>query len=249
MLRDSSGTGWILNATRMPYVAQHKVRIQWSSDFAYAIGLLASDGYLNKDRRHIGISSKEREMMLNLRSALCVQNKIRRSARGGEREKRYFQMYFGDTNFYRFLESIGVGPAKSKTIQNVRVPESYVADFLRGLFDGDGSFYTFWDRRWPQSFGYQIAFYSASRPFLERLERKLGVMYRVQGFFVPGDGVCGIRYLKGSTRTLFQRMYHRDDLLYLDRKYRKICAAFEFDAALARERARGRTMARVTAPG
>lgn len=122
---------------------QHKVKIEWSSNFAYAIGLITSDGNLSGDRRHMAFTSSELELMEKFKIALSLKNKIAPCGRGGEKEKKYFQLHFGDKIFYQYLNSIGLTARKSKTIQAVQVPNEFFADFLRGLFDGDGSFILF----------------------------------------------------------------------------------------------------------
>ncbi|PIZ81282.1 MAG: hypothetical protein COY02_02875, partial [Parcubacteria group bacterium CG_4_10_14_0_2_um_filter_41_6] len=93
-----------------------KVKIEWSPDFAYAIGLLATDGNLSKDGRHINMTSKDEEMISVFKKCLSIQNKTGRKCRGGSKEKKYFQVQFGDKNFYNFLMSLGLTPAKSKTL-------------------------------------------------------------------------------------------------------------------------------------
>gem|GEM_PF-6676481 len=40
-----------------------KVKIQWSPEFAYVIGLLTTDGNLSPDGRHINFTSKDRELV------------------------------------------------------------------------------------------------------------------------------------------------------------------------------------------
>ena len=103
-------------------------------------------------------------------------------------------------------------------------------DFLRGLFDGDGSFYTFWDTRWPNSFGYQVSFASASIDFLAWLQTKLSKYYGTRGFIRKGDGVFVLRYVKGDSRKIFKVMYYDiSKILYLRRKYHKIDTALRFD--------------------
>ena len=136
---------------------QSKVSTKWSGNLAYAIGLIAADGCLNKDGRHLWFSSKDLELIEKFKKSLGLSNKIGKYARGGETEKRYFCITFGDINFHSFLNSIGLTPAKSKTIKFVKIPKNYFADFLRGLFDGDGSFYTFRDKRWPNSFSFKLS--------------------------------------------------------------------------------------------
>lgn len=206
---------------------QEKVKIRWSSDFAYAIGLITTDGNLSRDERHISIKSSEKEMVLNFKKALDLKNKITESARGGEKQKRYLNVFFGDVVFYRFLKKIGLKPAKSRTIKSVEVPDKYFSDFLRGVFDGDGTFYTFWDKRWSRAFGYQISFASASKDFITWLKGKLYALYQVKGFICNGKRVYNLRYVKGDSRTLYEKMYQKKNILYLKRKRFKIEKAFK----------------------
>jgi len=218
---------------------QRKVNIRWSRNFAYAIGLLATDGNLSKDKRHISLKSAEEEMIENFKNALQLNNKITKSARGGEKTKKYLNVYFGDIVFYAFLNKIGITSAKSKTIKNVRIPDKFFADFLRGVFDGDGTFYTFWDKRWPNSFGFQIAFASASFNFMKWLKNKLAQNYKVKGFICRGKRVFNLRYVKGDSEKIFNIMYYKKDAsLFLKRKYLKIKIALDKNKKLKHNRIR-----------
>ena len=174
-------------------------------------------------------------MIDNLKKSLKLKNKIGKYARGGEKEKRYYFVSFGDIFFYKFLNEIGLTSAKSKTIKSVRVPDSYFSDFLRGLFDGDGSFYTYWDKRWPNSFGFKLSFASASVNFVNWLKEKLTELYGVKGYFHKGAGVMNLEYTKGDTKKLFSIMYHSNNILFLKRKYFKIKTAIEKDKSLGLE--------------
>ncbi|MBI2607317.1 MAG: LAGLIDADG family homing endonuclease [Candidatus Doudnabacteria bacterium] len=208
---------------------KQKVKIEWSSDFAYAIGLITSDGWLHKDQRHIGFSSKEIELINKFKRALLISNKTIAHVRGGETDKKYLFVQFGDKIFYQFLNSIGLTVAKSKTIKQIDIPDRYFPDFLRGLFDGDGTFYTFWDKRWPKSFGFKTSFASASPDFIKWLRTELKRLYGLTGSVHKGVGVSNLEYTKGDSRKIFNVMYHRKDLLFLSRKYFKIKIALEQD--------------------
>lgn len=214
------------------FKAQRKVKIEWSSNFAYAIGLITSDGCLHKDRRHINFSSKDLEMINNFKQSLGINNKPTKYARGGEKIKKYYNLTFGDIYFYKFLESIGVSPAKSRIIQEVKVPTEYFADFLRGLFDGDGSFYTYWDKRWPNSFGFKMSWASASPSFISWLKDELARFYGVKGYLHKGDGVVNLEYVKGDSKKLFEAMYYKDSLLFFSKKYNKVRAAIVRDESV-----------------
>jgi hypothetical protein len=143
-----------------------KVKIKWNSDFAYAVGIIATDGNLSSDLRHIHITSKDEEMILNCKKCLGINNSISKKARGGSKEKKYYVLQFGDKNFFEFLLSIGITPKKSKTIGKIQIPPEYFKDFLRGCIDGDGSITISKhpESRYPQ---YKVRLCSASKVFLE----------------------------------------------------------------------------------
>jgi len=102
-----------------------KVRIKWSPEFAYAIGLLTTDGNLSSDRRHINFTSKDRNLVKIFSECLKIKNKIRKKTRAREKIKKYFEIQFGDVIFYKFLLSIGLMPHKSKQIRALMIPDKY----------------------------------------------------------------------------------------------------------------------------
>lgn len=123
-----------------------KVKIKWSPEFAYAIGLIATDGNLSKDGRHMTLVSKDMEQIENFISCLGLRGqKIGEHMSG--LGKSALRIQFGDVLFHSFLRSIGLTPAKSKTIGPVDIPKKYFFDYLRGCFDGDGYSYSYWDPR------------------------------------------------------------------------------------------------------
>src|SRR3989344_1036593 len=126
---------------------QNKVRIKWSPEFAYAIGLLTTDGNLSPDGRHITLVSNDKEQIITFRRCLGLNNKISNNM-SGTSKRLGFRIQFGDVNFYKFLLSIGLMPNKSKILGEIKIPDKYFFDFLRGHFDGDGTFYSYWDPRW-----------------------------------------------------------------------------------------------------
>lgn len=73
----------------------------------YLVGLIATDGCLSKDGRHIVITSKDIDFLEYIKNVLGLKNKIGMKARGGEKEKKYGMLSLGDVNFYRYLLSIG----------------------------------------------------------------------------------------------------------------------------------------------
>ncbi len=201
---------------------QNKVRIKWSPEFAYAIGLLTTDGNLSPDGRHIDFTSKDREQLMNIKQCLSIKNKIgiKKSGLG----KKSLHVQFGDINFYKFLLSIGLTPKKSKTLGVIGIPNKYFFDFLRGHFDGDGSFYSYFDPRWKSSFMFYTEFISASKKHIDWLRDQLFKFLKIKGH-VTGNRykiIYQLKYAKAESLKLLPKIYYSDGVICLSRKRLKI---------------------------
>lgn len=206
-----------------------KVKIEWSPEFAYAIGLLTTDGNLSPDGRHINFTTKDEELARSFKQALRLTNSIGRKARGYELEKKYFVIQFGDIIFYRFLIEIGLSPNKSKTLKSVLIPKKYLADFLRGHLDGDGTFYSYWDSRWKSSFMFYTEFISASKNHIFWLQKIIRGILDISGHITTsrGNSVYQLKYAKADSLKLLPKLYYTPDVVCLSRKRKKIEKALE----------------------
>jgi len=202
---------------------KNKVKIKWSSEFAYAIGLLVTDGCLSSDGRHLDLTSNDIEQLLNFKKCLGISNKIGYKI-SGFTNKKSSRVQFGDVNFYRFLLSIGLSPAKSKTMGGIDAPDKYFFDFLRGLHDGDGTFYSYWDSRWRSSFMFYTEFISASKKHVDWLRHKLFNLIKVGGYITGGNkkSIYQLKYAKGESLKILKKMYYSKDVVCLSRKRLKI---------------------------
>ncbi|MBI2669829.1 MAG: hypothetical protein HYX20_01640 [Candidatus Yanofskybacteria bacterium] len=184
------------------------VKIKWTPAFAYAIGLIATDGNLSPDGRHINLTSKDEEQILNFRSCLDLKNKVGRKGRGGTTIKKYFVLQFGDRNFYDFLLGIGLSPAKSKTLTNLSIPRIFFADFFRGCIDGDGSigYYRHPESRHPQL---RLRLCSASRDFLAWIKSEIGTILGIKTGWIENkrSGVFVLIYAKADSLVLLKFLY------------------------------------------
>ena len=64
---------------RGPYVERHtpeSIAYEWTSELAYAVGLITTDGNLSKDGRHISVVSKDVDLLETLRDCLSLENSI-----------------------------------------------------------------------------------------------------------------------------------------------------------------------------
>lgn len=199
-----------------------KVKIEWSQQFAYAIGLLATDGNLSKDGRHLNMTSKDEEQIVTFKSCLGLQNRIGKKARGGSLDKKYFVLQFGDTNFYEFLIGIGLKPAKSKTLGQLLIPKEYFRDFLRGCIDGDGNINIF---SHPESKNPQLRtrLYSASFPFINWIKEEIHRNTGIATGWIEGKGttrVYKLCFAKGDSIKLLRFIYYNEMECCLSRKYK-----------------------------
>ncbi|MFA6135958.1 MAG: LAGLIDADG family homing endonuclease [Candidatus Paceibacterota bacterium] len=201
----------------------NKVKIKWSSNFAYAIGLITTDGCLSIDQRHIDFTSKDLEQLNNFMKCLGIKMKIGYK-KSGFNKKRTTRIQFGDKTFYDFLIEIGLTPAKSKTLGNINIPDKYFFDFLRGHFDGDGTFYSYWDKRWKHSFMFYTCFISASKKHIDWLREEIFNKIRIKGHITKSvsDSVYNLKYAKSESVIILREMYHEDCVICLSRKRLKI---------------------------
>lgn len=201
-----------------------KVKIVWSPNFAYAIGLLVADGNLSPDGRHIVFTSKDRELIDLFQKALAITVSVGKKSNGAGLVKQYFVAQFGDVLFYKFLLDIGLIPNKSKIIGEVKMPPRYFFDFLRGSFDGDGSTYSYFDPRWKSSFMFYTGFVSASRTHILWLQAEVYKRLGVPGHITKGkkSSAYQLKYAKADSLKLLREMYYRKNVLSLTRKRLKI---------------------------
>jgi hypothetical protein len=201
-----------------------KVKLEWSSQFAYAIGLLVSDGNLSSNGRHITFTSKDIELINLFQESLGIQMFVGKKASGNSEEKKYYRVQFGDVLFYQFLLQIGLTPNKSKTIGTIAVPEEFFFDFLLGSFDGDGYTYSYFDPRFKSSFMFYTAFTSASREHVNWLRREICIKLAIKGHITTNADktIFQLKYAKDESIPLLKKMYENKNVLGLSRKRLKI---------------------------
>ena len=200
-----------------------KAKTEWSPNFAYALGLLATDGCLSRDGRHIDLTSKNLEQLENFMKCLGIKVKIGYKT-SGYTDKKYTRIQFSDSNLYQVLLGIGFTPAKTKTIAVLKIPERYFFDFLRGHLDGDGSFHAYWDPRWHSSFMFYTTFTSASKAHIDWIRATLGNILEIKGAIdnTPRKSVYQLKYAKTESLKLIPRLYYHSGVVCLSRKRKKI---------------------------
>ncbi len=208
-----------------------KVSTSWSTKLAYAVGLITTDGCLSKDGRHINLTSKDKDQICTFKKCLGIKNKVGLKTGGFVKNKKYYNLQFGDVLFYRFLLDIGLTSAKSKTLKSLKIPNKYFADFLRGSLDGDGTFYSYWDKRWASSFLFYLGFISASLEHLEWLQNKIYFLYKTKGHLNKSSNnkAYQLKYAKTEAEVIIKKIYYLPNIPKLDRKFKKINKALKIN--------------------
>lgn len=197
--------------------------MNWSNNLAYCVGLITTDGNLSKDGRHISLTSKDWDQVINFLNALQKKCRIGQKSSSYGKQARYYVAQFSDKVLYLFLLSIGLHPNKTKTLKSLLVPDKYFADFLRGHLDGDGFTYSYWDKRWKSSFMLYTGFTSASHEHLVWIQDTVSRLYGIKGTIkYAGKSTYQLIFAKRSSLILLNKIYHRKDIIYLKRKRFKI---------------------------
>ena len=202
---------------------------EWTEEMAYVLGLMISDGYVFTNPRgskYFGITSTDREIVEKIKRTLDSNHKVGvgRPRRAGWMTPYVLQI--GSKDVVRELAEFGIVQNKSLNIALPKnIPDNYLRDFVRGLFDGDGC--VWWgysrkgDRREP-TLVLQVTFTSGSENLLGPLKDKLHHALNVTGSKYCFGGGYRLSYSIADSLQLYHFMY--DDLkdnLFLTRKKEK----------------------------
>ncbi len=193
---------------------------EWTANLAYCVGLVASDGCLSSDKRHIDLTSKDIQLLETYRSIISTSAKIG-SKKNGAGQLSY-RVQVSDVSFYDFLLAVGLTPNKSKTLGPLIVADIFYRDFLRGYFDGDGTIHGYWDKRWANSLMYYCEFTSASNKFLSWMKQKNKELILLEGGRIKrARSAESLSYAKTDSKKIYRFMYYSDDVPCLARKRSK----------------------------
>ena len=116
--------------------------------------------------------------------------------------------------------SIGLTPRKSLTLDQIKIPEEFYFDFLRGCIDGDGSILV---SKHPESKLHQLRLVlcSGSIRFLEWIHATNTEMGEIDGgrfYKSTSSSVYTLSYGKHDSIKLLRKMYHDENVPHLTRK-------------------------------
>ena len=214
-----------------PTMAKQATAPTWTPELAYAIGLLVTDGSLSKDGRHIVFRSSDYQLLEVYKRCLGLQQSIVPTSIGVESwtKKQSYRIQFSNAGLYRWLETIGLTPAKTFTIGALDLPDKYFIGFLRGHLDGDGTIRSYTDNynsyrgRKYRNERLAIFFISASNNHILWLRSRILELTGCTGAMISykmrsGNFMWVIKYSKKESITLLKQIYYSNELPCLQRK-------------------------------
>lgn len=197
----------------------------WSPEMAYILGLLITDGCISKSKN----SSYRISLCLNDKDLLCEVVKTIGSAHNiteSKHQKGLNTFIFGREKIAQDLIKLGMKPRKSLDIEFPYAPKEYLHDFIRGVFDGDGS--VFYDNKCKIK-KLRTSFTSGSKNFIYKLEQELqglGMSKRNLYKTYRKNISYSFKYGHDESIKLFNIMYvDLENDLFLKRKYDKFVNA------------------------
>jgi DNA-binding Lrp family transcriptional regulator len=189
---------------------------EWTPEFAYAVGLITSDGTLPKQNTNdVVFASTDRDLHDAYQYCLGVCVPVKESPRGNGR-KTLYATTITNQRLRSLLEDIGLTPAKSKTLGPLDVPDRFFRDFFRGCVDGDGSvmILKFDHRRY-----LGVLLVSGSERFIRWVRATIKRLMEVEGGLYRNQrDVWRLDYSYRKGREIAEWMYYKPDLPCLERK-------------------------------
>ena len=210
----------------------------WSPDMAYVLGYFAADGCMIANARnghYIEFTSTDHVLLRLVQRVTCAHQTIR-TRKGDTRNhgkwKQTYRLQIGSNAWFGDLVKLGFSTNKSKTLIFPDVPETYLGDFVRGYFDGDGCVY-FTDLKYTgrshKRWILMTLFTSGSREFLETLMLRLRPYNVKGGSFHQKERGYDLRFSHRDSLALYVLMYNTAPIseLYLPRKREKLERAIQ----------------------
>lgn len=197
---------------------------------AYLLGYFYADGSMEDASylrgKYIRVTSVDKSSIEKIRDWLGSEHTvvIRKPDSRYPKSKLRYLLRIGDATLYNDLTRLGLYPNKSLTIKFPTIPKRYLADFVRGYFDGDGCVHLYKTRG---KNGQQIVrklmiiFTSGSLDFVQGLCDALKTQLKLQKTLVnKGTGAYQLRYATHDSIKIFKFLYQKAvPGIYLERKF------------------------------
>lgn len=208
------------------YSCDHNFFKTWSHDMAYILGLIATDGSITDTCLTIGLKQEDEEILEKINHVLKSNRPLRHETRMLSGSDKVYDVSILNLNSLIIKETLeALGIISNKTFILGRfdmIPEEYELDFLRGVFDGDGTFGKCGGKRCKNNVQFRMRIGSASLEFAQYIK---DIMEK-HGMFCPDIEIetkgrkNPLYSLTFSTQYVAKYYYlaYQNNSLYLKRK-------------------------------
>ncbi len=209
-----------------------RIKLKWNPNLAYAVGLIATDGYISKDNRHVTLTSSDYEQLITFKECLGKNNNPTINPASKISKKVSYRIQIGDVVLLEWLKSIGINNKKSLTIGPIKMPNRFLRDFVRGSLDGDGHVRSYIDKyncyKNPKYIYKRLFIFlsSASMRHITWIRSKISEILKINGSFqyvksksqLGKNYIYSIKYSTKEATKLAKWIYYSSDVPCLKRK-------------------------------
>lgn len=193
----------------------------------YVLGFFAADGTMIKNNRgahFIEFHITDHIVLSRIRNVLGSNHKISLRPKRKSTHREGYRLQIGSKEMYSDLLALGFTSNKSKSVKFPNIPPSYIGDFVRGYFDGDGCVYfklhSVADRKKPRWI-FTTRFTSGCKQFLVDMLSILRSHKLQGGFITSKNGSYDLVFSHKDSIALSQLMYNNvTSQLFLPRKFK-----------------------------
>ena len=185
----------------------HYVFDEITKESAYALGLIITDGSVDKAGYRVSYHSKDDELIQIMRHIFNLNGSSYKSIPGE-------QLYFNSKYMVNSLTKYGVYPNKTFTVRMPCLEEKYYSHFFRGVIDGDGCIGL------PRKTNIVVSIVSGSELFLKDMQEYLISKLYIKVYCRKNKRNISILEIHGeNARKFCEFIYYDSEGLRLSRKF------------------------------
>lgn len=210
-----------INRSRHAHLINEEFFDTWSNDMAYILGFTFADGSVSTKLHHnklvYQLKDSDREILDFIISKIQPSRNLYFYTRMDKRSGKVYNIVMTDFSSKKIIQSLAkLGCIPDKTYQKINlpiIPEEFLGDFLRGLFDGDGSINSgFYNGRY--KVGCSICCHQ--KLFLEEIKNRIGFGN------ITNDKTPKISFSsKSDIKRFYNLLYKNNSTFCLSRKFSK----------------------------
>lgn len=221
-LRTQSESTQISNKNRKKYFCNENYFKYQNENMAYILGFLAADGTvaLKSNEIKISVAEKDSDILNKIKKELEYTGKVKHTTNNKGFDIATLEITCAE--YKKDLATFNIIPQKTFSFTIPQALEKrYYPDFIRGYWDGDGTICT------AGAHAIRASLCGAVKETLQQILNYLEEEYAIPKVTIycrnEKTSLYYFQYSTNATKKLFNVLYYKQNLLYLDRKYKKFC--------------------------